>query len=67
MIGLSVTHQAMATTEVIAEFHGLGTGLGNVGIAQRYRRGLATAVNVAQSRRGGARLGIRRRAVERDG
>jgi purine nucleosidase/pyrimidine-specific ribonucleoside hydrolase len=30
MIGLNVTHQAMATTEIIAEFQGLGTRLGTV-------------------------------------
>ena len=30
MIGLNVTHQALATTEIIAEFHGLGTRLGTV-------------------------------------
>ena len=30
MIGLNVTHQALATTEVIAEFRGLGTRLGDV-------------------------------------
>ncbi len=28
MIGLNVTHQALATTEIIAEFQGLGTRLG---------------------------------------
>jgi purine nucleosidase/pyrimidine-specific ribonucleoside hydrolase len=28
MIGLNVTHQALATTEIIAEFRGLGTRLG---------------------------------------
>jgi inosine-uridine nucleoside N-ribohydrolase len=26
MIGLNVTHQALATTEIIAEFHAMGTG-----------------------------------------
>jgi purine nucleosidase/pyrimidine-specific ribonucleoside hydrolase len=30
MIGLNVTHQALATAEIIAEFHGLGTGLGRI-------------------------------------
>ena len=30
MIGLNVTHQALATTEIIAEFRGLGTRLGGV-------------------------------------
>jgi purine nucleosidase len=30
MVGLNVTHQALATTEIIAEFHGLGTRLGTV-------------------------------------
>ena len=30
MIGLNVTHQAVATTEIIAEFRGLGTRLGAV-------------------------------------
>lgn len=30
MIGLNVTHQALATTEIIAEFHGLGTRLGAI-------------------------------------
>jgi purine nucleosidase/pyrimidine-specific ribonucleoside hydrolase len=30
MIGLNVTHQALATTEIIAEFRGLGTRLGSV-------------------------------------
>jgi purine nucleosidase/pyrimidine-specific ribonucleoside hydrolase len=30
MIGLNVTHQALATTEIIAEFRGLGTRLGVV-------------------------------------
>jgi purine nucleosidase len=30
MIGLNVTHQALATTEIIAEFRGLGTRLGAV-------------------------------------
>ena len=30
MIGLNVTHQALATTEVIAEFRGLGTRLGTI-------------------------------------
>ncbi len=28
MIGLNVTHRALATAEIIAEFHGLGTSLG---------------------------------------
>jgi purine nucleosidase len=30
MIGLNVTHQALATTEIIAEFRGLGTRLGSI-------------------------------------
>ncbi len=30
MIGLNVTHQALATTEIINQFHGLGTRLGVV-------------------------------------
>lgn len=30
MIGLNVTHQALATTEIIAEFRGLGTRLGTI-------------------------------------
>jgi purine nucleosidase len=30
MIGLNVTHRALATTEIIAEFHGLGTRLGTI-------------------------------------
>jgi purine nucleosidase/pyrimidine-specific ribonucleoside hydrolase len=30
MVGLNVTHQAPATEMIIAEFHGLGTGLGRV-------------------------------------
>ncbi|MFI5891594.1 nucleoside hydrolase [Actinoplanes sp. NPDC051513] len=30
MIGLNVTHQALATTEIIAEFQGMGTRLGSV-------------------------------------
>ncbi|GAA2634408.1 nucleoside hydrolase [Paractinoplanes durhamensis] len=30
MIGLNVTHQALATTEIIAEFEGMGTRLGTV-------------------------------------
>ncbi|MBG0565689.1 nucleoside hydrolase [Actinoplanes sp. NEAU-A11] len=30
MIGLNVTHQALATTEIIAEFRGLGTRLGEI-------------------------------------
>jgi purine nucleosidase len=30
MIGLNVTHQALATTEIIAQFHGLGTRLGTI-------------------------------------
>jgi purine nucleosidase len=30
MIGLNVTHQALATTEIIAEFHGMGTRLGTI-------------------------------------
>jgi purine nucleosidase len=30
MIGLNVTHQALATTEIIAEFHALGTRLGTI-------------------------------------
>ncbi|MET0491684.1 MAG: nucleoside hydrolase [Actinoplanes sp.] len=30
MVGLNVTHQALATTEIIAEFRGLGTRLGTI-------------------------------------
>ncbi|HET6530229.1 MAG TPA: nucleoside hydrolase [Actinoplanes sp.] len=30
MIGLNVTHRALATADVIARFHGLGTGLGGI-------------------------------------
>ncbi|MEU4240703.1 nucleoside hydrolase [Actinoplanes sp. NPDC026619] len=30
MIGLNVTHQALATTEIIAEFQGMGTRLGTI-------------------------------------
>ena len=30
MIGLNVTHQALATTEIIAEFRGIGTRLGTM-------------------------------------
>jgi purine nucleosidase/pyrimidine-specific ribonucleoside hydrolase len=30
MVGLNVTHQALATTEIIAEFRGLGTRLGGI-------------------------------------
>jgi purine nucleosidase/pyrimidine-specific ribonucleoside hydrolase len=30
MIGLNVTHRALATTEIIAEFRGLGTPLGDI-------------------------------------
>jgi len=30
MIGLNVTHQALATTEIIAEFHAMGTRLGTI-------------------------------------